>query len=973
MLCQVISSSSFPPDATAAALAPAPATPQHAVRVLEPTVRQTPLVGRTAEWDALCRAYADPDTTFVVLTGEAGVGKSRLAEDLVAWTAAPCVPVHCFELAGERVAYSLLYRALEDIEDQQVPPSSDLPLGLSTQLLQFERWATRLATLGQDSRALLLVEDLHWGDDSTFAFLSFLAHTPPLPSLLALLTWRDEVATHGQQRCVLPEALRHPRTLHLPVRRLATQPATQLAELLQAGRQMRADPLDLVERSGGNPYLLTELIASDGHLLDHVGDLLLQRAHDIEPDAEELLRLAAVAGPNLDDRLLAQALGWSTARCAKALKALLANGLVINPGDDLRFRHDLAREALVARLLPGERRTAHQRLAEAFQARGVTSNNSARLALHWTAAGDAGEAASASVRAGHDAFCANAFSESWQHYSRALGLDPSIRHAGVLARAAESARWAGALDDAIRLAQLAVSLVEDRYEQAAVLERLGRYLWEAGRGSQSTEVLHRAAALLPSGQHPGLRASVLGALARNSMIVGDYEEALHLAQDALKLARDAGDRQVEADVLVTSGFCRIMRDADSEGASLIWEALRLAQELDDREVTCRGYANLLLGLDCLGLHKQAGDLVTQGLAYLRAHGLELGVGAMFVNNAVAVLIDRGRLDEAASVLDDVLPRQHRGAQRGLHGSLWLDRARLATLQGDLQAAEQCLHTSQELGLEEDPWVKAEACITRARLQSALGDPQEAAQTAERALLELESDEPVLVARLCRVGLEMIADLAVHGASPDGAWLFVERLTDSPAVNDSLEWGTARAELARSASSDEPEMWNSLAGDWRRAQRPYDVAYCRLRAAESLALRRRMTDAAEAAQEAYDLATEIGAHPLAREVADLQRRARLHTHIRTRPSQGFVAPFQLTAREQDVLALLSDGATNKDLAERLFISGRTAEVHVSRVLRKLGVSSRLQAAAVYQKATSSRHEDPSSLTPKEGEHRGLRTD
>jgi DNA-binding CsgD family transcriptional regulator len=154
-----------------------------------------------------------------------------------------------------------------------------------------------------------------------------------------------------------------------------------------------------------------------------------------------------------------------------------------------------------------------------------------------------------------------------------------------------------------------------------------------------------------------------------------------------------------------------------------------------------------------------------------------------------------------------------------------------------------------------------------------------------------------------------------------------------------------AELSRLRGSSDPYLWSEAAAQWRHLRRPYAEAYCLLRAAEAAVARRLpRSSAQEPLQSAARIAQELAATPLLEQVTGLAERARLPLPAapvnRSAPDQ-----YGLTAREREVLALLAAGLTNAELASRLFISTHTANVHVSRILMKLGVPNRTRAASL----------------------------
>jgi len=924
-------------------------------------VRPVPLVGRDREWQAVQSALHDGSASALALTGEAGVGKSRLVSELTGSASAQTVSVSCFQLAGESLAYSSLYRTMEVLErhGSSASPSFEVGTGTSARLRQFERWAEALVSQDSGSRALFVVEDLHWADESTLAFVGYILHVLRGHGLLTVLTWRNDGTAPPATQRALGDILRLPTTRGVVLDRLGRTAILELAAHLDDADEVGASGrADLADRSEGNPYLLGELLAGAGRLPGHVEELLLLRASGLPPDAVDLAQLVAVAGATVDDQVLASAAAWPAARFTAGLRALLDTSLVLRQSDTYSFRHSLAREALLDRLLPVERRARHASVARALELAGVSAATSGPIALHWHAAGDAERAVSSALRAAHDSFSTNAFAESWAHYTRALQertYDPPLE---VLAAASEAARWAGDLAACRRLTELGAERSAEPNEQASFLERLGRCLWELGLPGESSTALERAAGLLDGQGAPEVRAPVVAALARNRMVASRYEEAGALASEALALARSTGrGHSVEADALITLGCAQVFQ-SDVSGLELLREGLRLAQVRDERESICRAYSNLVFALDHAGRLAEATDAALAGMRYLTEQHLLLGVSASFVSNAVAVLVDRGRFDEARSILDQVLPDMD--DDRGRSGSLWLDLARLSLAQGDLGTAQHSVASAGALR-EADDWVTAQAAAVQARLAAAEGDRGRGVDLVIAAMETRPPQDAELLYLLCRIGFELCADLNARRPRREldrRLVLLLKRLPQdvgpSPSPGARAEWATATAEARRAGDTDLPALWEHAAEEWVRADRPWDLAYCTYRKAAALAQRRQAGAASVAASRALTIADRIGAHPLSTAIRELQQAARLASlpDATTPPSPpGPIDP--LTRREHQVLELLADGATNRQLASRLYISERTAEVHVSSILRKLEVSNRLQAVALYHQAAASK--------------------
>lgn len=922
---------------------------------------------RGPELAALAAAYVD-GTDLVVVSGEAGVGKTRLVTDfLESIPVERSVTVKCFELAGELVSFSALRQTM--LEMGADPDRSDDKA--TGRLQQFSHWVSVLdSRRSGDGRAVLVLEDVHWGDHSTFDFLTYIASGPERSKPFVVVTRRiDAAESRGEAARAMAELLRLPRVRHVEVLPLSSEAAVEMATELSQGSISEDGIRALAKRSGGNPYLLCELVEAGGALPRHVQDVLLARTRSLGADANALLILAAAAGTDISDEILSAAAGMAPAAYRSAVDSLAATGVLLYDQHLYTFRHALTREAVLNEAPPVTIKAAHLALAAALeQFAPVGPVTLATIALHWRASGDRVRAAPATVAAARAATASYAFAEARQLYRWVLELYGERAPLDVTLEAAESARWSGALDDATGLLRRALAHTESKDQRLVVLERLGRYLWEAGDAAASSAVLEEATELIPSDRASSIRASVTGARARAKLSVAEYVIAEKLAAEARSVARELGDLAVEADALNTLGVAMAMQGHES-GPGCVQEALHLSLSADSAEGICRAYSNLLFIHEILGHPVESLEVVEDGLSTLRKRGLLLGRGAAFANNAVAILLDRGLVDEAAQILDELTannPPQGR-AQR-----LRLLQADVALVRDDRASARRYLNDARSLQGVDEPWIIAAFAVLEAELFILERDLDTAATIVATALGRISDAEPRAVTMLSRAALRIAADRHEQGRSSAGGLGedYCTRLLanlpqdDEPTPDASvgIHRQVARLEAARRHGRDEPDQWRAAALAWAQIHRPRDMAYCRYREAVRLSQQRRFREAADVVAIAREAASQIGDVPLLRSIDSLIRGAALvppadpASPTRTSARRATAGPepsaldqrFGLTTREHEVLALLADGATNRHISERLYISERTAAVHVSAVLRKLGVANRLQAASLFHK-------------------------
>jgi DNA-binding CsgD family transcriptional regulator/tetratricopeptide (TPR) repeat protein len=485
--------------------------------------------------------------------------------------------------------------------------------------------------------------------------------------------------------------------------------------------------------------------------------------------------------------------------------------------------------------------------------------------------------------------------------------------------------------------------------RAAALERLGCFLWEAGLTARSRTTYADAAALLGD-DVSAVHAQVWGAQARGAFIMAEFDDAIRLADQAVAAAREHGTTAVLADALVTRGAAGAFL-GDVSALDALRDGVRLARDVEDRAVLCRSYANLMIAYEYTGFPAEACAAAHEGLSLLPEYGLELAVGAALACNAVNMLRRRGDYAGCVTVLAELLDGRVTQGQ-GLH--LHLERAELELAMGQPERARASLTAAAELRDVDEPAVVAAIATATAALLAHEGDRDGCYRIVDEALHRLAGTQDTRFrTELVSIGLRNEADRAHPGRPDPTATERLDRLAAElddadPTADDDVshraEHRTARNELARARGAVAAEDWTEAVRLWQAAERPREEAYCLLRLAECHVAAKQRERAAAAATAARTVAERIGAAPLVAEVDALMTRTRLSVAPAPRtPVED--RPFGLTEREFEVLSLLGTGATNRQIARRLFISDRTVGVHVSRVLHKLQVTNRAQAAAL----------------------------
>jgi DNA-binding CsgD family transcriptional regulator len=945
---------------------------------------------------------------LVLVRGESGIGKTRLLSELERRLAlAPDPPLvlrgETVEHGGAELPYAPLLGALRPLVrehdtalDVLTPasrsqlaallpalapqaPGAPAPEDGSGQLRLFEALLELVQLLAERRPLVLCLEDLHWADRSTRTFLAFLARALRAERIMLVLSYRtDELHRRHPLRGLIAELERGERT-----RRLELEPLDR-AELAEAlgdilGRAPEAELLDRLQaRSEGNPLYLEELLAAGldgrGAAPESLRDAFLLRIERLSQPARVACRAIAVAQA-LEERMLERLTGMEREPLADALREALGEQVLIAGRDGrLRFRHALLRETLYEDLLPGERTELHLALARALEAGASDGEEgelerAARIARHYAAAGAQPSALRASVRAALAAGAARAHGEAAELAERALELWPRVPaaereleldHVGLLVLAATAHGIVG--DHARREVLLRAALEElgeeEPHRRAQLMDQLARALWSLNRGAEGVELAQRALELLPAEQPDPIRALLLAWLARTLVLRGKLREATDAGQRALRAAVAVGDTLAEGEVLNTLGMARIALGQEQVGVSDLRRAAELARTRADHESLGTALANLADLLALRGRTREALEIASGALeevpgSFRRAHD-------WLALTASELALEAGEPQRARAHLEEVS-----GAWVGIIRIFRLLRAAdLALMQGEEGAAADALREAEpHVARSSEPQWIGLLGSSLGELRRRAGELDSARAGVEDALgrLEVCTDDVMRIARLAAIGVRVEADFAQRGRdlrepamSRDAlarARLHVQRLRAAAQEGGPVEraWCLiGAAELTRARGRPDPRRWLAAASAWEEIERPYQAAYARWRAAEAHVERGERSEAAPLALSATRAARRIGAGWLAGEARALVERARLASVAVVHDDAGDAAeadPFGLTVRERQVLALIAEGATNRQIGLSLYMAEKTASVHVSRILAKLGVQTRTQAAAV----------------------------
>jgi DNA-binding CsgD family transcriptional regulator/tetratricopeptide (TPR) repeat protein len=852
----------------------------------------------------------------------------------------------------------------------------------------FEVLLALFTRLGEAGPVVLTIEDLHWADRSTRDFLSFLIRNAHDARLLLVCTYRsDELHRRHPLRPFVAELDRRAVVERVDLAPLSREELRGLLVAILGEEPSEALVGDMFERTDGNPFFAEELIAASAECAEipaTLRDALMVRVEALPQQARDILRVAAAAGRNVSHPLLAEVCELGGSELDEALREAVSSNVLVQDGDHYSFRHALVREAVSSDMLPGERTKLHAELAEALEADPSLGEGragaAAEVAHHWWEAKRLPEALSSTVAASRAAEEVYAFPEAHRFLEHALEIwdqvDDAEQRAGadraeIFARASENANLIGELGRSVALARKAIELVDDDPVRLALLhERLGRYLWVTGDAEAALASYHEAVDLMPPEPPSAELARVLAAHGQILMLRGRPRESRRRCEQAIEVARSVGARAEEGHALNTLGVDISSLGDRKTGIAHLREAKRIVEELGWIDEIGRVYVNLSEEIDWDGRTADAVELTLEGAEAMQRLGARSYV-VFLETEAAQRLVRLGRLDDA----DRAVRRALESGASGLGAAIGGDaEADVALARGDIATAREALGRAQSgLGRTRDSMYYGPTAAIEVEVALA-ESPEEAVRAFEAALERLWGEEYAFsTARLYARGIRAYAELAerARALGEDAALAAAERAATaalerfdsvleprlyeegSPAPAPLAHRDVAAAELSRVAGRSDADAWAVAAERWEALAMPLERAYAEWRQAEALLLAgRARSEAGDLLSRAAASTREAGATALLGEIESLARRARLSLDgvqpVAAEDGDRDAADrLGLTERESEVLELVAQGCTNREIGEALFISQKTASVHVSRILGKLGVRGRVEAATKAQ--------------------------
>ncbi|MGW0232332.1 helix-turn-helix transcriptional regulator [Actinopolymorpha singaporensis] len=906
------------------------------------------MVGRDRELRTLSQLATSHHAQVALVAGEPGLGKTRLIQEFLA-TLGPDVEV----LVGNAVPGSLSrpYEVLLDALDGRPsgrPADEKLRAVVAdptrSPVERLHAGLALVADLVGGRPAVLVFEDLHWADSESAALFERLADQDG-PRLLVGTYRPEEVTSRHPVAGLLARLERRRPVHHVSLERLSeSETAALVAAIIGMPAPFRVIAA-LHQRTGGNPFFIEELLR--GHedaCLDTLADqplpwslaeVLRQQVDDLEPSVVAIAEAAAVLGLRVPFDLLAAVTGTSENDLIAALRELVVCGVLVEAGEDeFRFRHSLVREAIAGRLLGRQQRRLHEAALEALLAAG--GSDPAMVAAHARAAGrydemlDAARRGAASYLAIGSAYQALRLAE--------MGLDEACDDVPLLAAAAQAAWLAGLVEDALKYARRWRDNATTARESADAHYLLIRLAWEIDQPTEMEELTDGVKHLIGRLQPGADQARAMIAVAQSCTLRDRFDDAVKWADRAAALAEEFDLPRVRLAALVEKGMALTERSSTShEGWLLLSGLADQAEELGEWVLAARTLNNLVQEAPPPGPVQHTEMLERMRAAAERAGFEKLAVAAYYQGKA-RLALRSGELGAAIAALEHGRERERgyelRGRRAEYHAvflaGLYLEAGELDRVEaliaelrtaagvraltvpaltfhltcrrGDLAAAEQIVD-DVHAALAEQAWRSGSQAHDLVSAAVQVGLPLARLEKLVDDLLDADlwDDSRTLVdAQVAEAHGDLPAASAGYRAVTDSPVLpgYVRATAHVGAARCLLATGTGGSEGDRDAvlrhvatATDLLRRWSG----WRVVQLE------RLREQLGLAA------AADAAPEAV---TGVGT---------------------------------LTRREREVALLVADGLTNAEVARRLYISPKTAAIHVSNILRKLELTSRTEVA------------------------------
>lgn len=826
----------------------------------------------------------------VLVSGEAGIGKTTLIEQFIATQQAPkrllwgaCDPLFTPRPLGP------LYDVAQQVR-------GDLLALLQQEAPRASIYSAVLDELTKSSPTLLVIEDVHWADEATLDLLKFLGRRISRVNSLLIITYRDdEVGLEHPLRVVLGDLPRR------SISRIRVPPLSQAAVdqlVAQSGKCVE----DLYGVTGGNPFFVTEVLASsDLGVPASVSDAVLSRAARLSLAARNVLEFVSVVPARVETWLLKSAIDDPTSALEECVRA----GMLLSDGEYITFRHELARQCVEDSLTPARREKQHSLVLQSLLDRSSDAQL-ARIVHHAVNAREISTVLTYAPLAAKQAAALNAHRESASHYEVALKYGDTldaVERAELLEAWSYECHLADQNEQAFRARREAVAIrhqLGDHVREGENLRWLSRFSYGLARPSEAAAYAAQAVSLLESLPPGPELAMAYSNRAQLHMLAQEDQEATIWGSRAIELAQELAATETLVHALNNVGTAEIFAHKEN-GWSKVEESLRLALANNLHEHVARAYINLGSCAIRDRNYHLAGKYLSDALDYTNEHDIELYRLYALAWRARSYF-EQGEWGKAADDVEFVLAHQQLTAITKIAALAVLGHIRVR--RGDPDAAP-LIHDAHELATETHQ-LRRIAPVAAARVELAwlTGDLNEVKHEACR-VLELAQAK---------------SDHWIHGEFSFWLW-------------------RAGGSVPPTEDIAEPYLLQ-MSGDWQAAAEKWKYFGCPYEQAMALA------DGDETSQlQALEIFERLGAAPAAERIRNTLRAHGVRGIPQGPRTSTKENPAGLTNRQMEVLAMLSEGWTNSEIADRLFISTKTVDHHVSAILSKLDAHTRAEAVAL----------------------------
>jgi DNA-binding CsgD family transcriptional regulator len=824
--------------------------------------------------------------------GEAGIGKTSLVEY---FTRAHQGSVRVLWGTCDSL---FTPRPLGPLHDIAMQVEGELPALLNSSTDRQAIFSATVVEL-QDLPTIVVFEDIHWADEATLDLVKFLGRRIQRTASLFILTYRDdEFSPEHPLRLVLGD-LPNAATNRLQLPPLSKPSVFALASVVDQAE--RAE--ELFVTTSGNPFFVTEALASKTKgVPSTVRDAVLARAARLSHPARAVLDAAAVIGLRVESRVLAEVIGAESAN----VEECIAGGMLQIQGDDYAFRHELARQAILETIPPERRLALHRMILSVLKESPLTRNDLARLANHAEGTKDVSAVLEYAPTAAQQASAASSHREAIALYELALRFADSLlpaKHAQILEAYANELRFLNRHDERLVVLKKAIDLrhaLGDRLREGVDLEILAEVSSMLGQETESEQTSRAAIAVLEGLPPSAELAQAYQQQCWIRMMHRDCAEAVEWGEKGIALAERFGDSETLARIYNYAGCAMLLMDYE-RGRAFMEKSLEIANRDNLPYALAGTLNNLVWMLVELYQFQDAERYLTEGIAYATEHDDEYHLLGVLTWQAL-MFFYQGRWTEAIETASNVLQRQYLDIE-----------------------TQTC------------------ALLALARPNVRRGDPS-ALATLDEAL-----DLSIQAGALPRLG-------PARAARAETAWLAGDnnraieetRAAYDIAINKKHPWIAGELAFWRWRAGDDfsHPVWIAkpfalqIAGDWRGAAEEWEGRGCPYE--QALAL----MDGDEAAQlAALEIFERLGARPAVEKLKQQMRSQGIRSIPRGPRLSTRENPFGLTARELEVLASLVEGLSNHAIANKLSLSTRTVEHHITSILQKMDLQSRGEAVAL----------------------------